>query len=1570
MRSTAHQLSQEGIAIYAELLPHIRQVSVAATLPSAADSSTTVKITENGHFLLLSHQGKTSRLRLPASVNDIVAVPAPKPGSLDLTWRLPLARSQTQGSPSTLRNRELPWSALDIKNGSSVSCRCCGHVLVRKDCIEAWTDLPSEGWAEMMEFWHCHKPHDHEHKIDEEAVAKKGYAAGNRITYSSGTGFVGLSSFNFAETDCRGLVFSNTSFEASQDNASQEENSHRPIRAFCEQCKAEVGLLKPHAASVTLFKWQITCETKKPHQAPSSLDCLASVVMAAISRSGSAKSVIVPSKIHDSRSTEHEPEALYLWVLNTDVKYSSSAIDSTRAAMKVLYRVIGTEEANKMVESINSDVQDLDFPGIAIDTAIERLKESNLLLPSRDRALKEWEQAPFSTSIECRGGAPIGRSSRLSAGNWYPTPRTMSIREAQYVPAGCLGLHKADGHLGDEFWSLEDLRAWHSLRNYDHDVFPDTTAHTSSSHRNLQPSLQSALLKEPALRHCSSLLKALWARLEVRIHGTDDRLAIVRVYLLPDDIHRRAVDRSDSKLQRARKHVVQALDYSSEAWNGTCSSLTPGNYLLHGPQEATNDDETSLLELFNSIPSPNPDCDLVKDPYHNDAMYDILEGTVPGLLSTLHPYQKRSAALMLQKEAQPGKTLDPRLLGVRGLTGCPWYLDPATGSVLLEPRYYDGVAGGILAEEMGAGKTIICLAVILASRCLPSRPPAVYHADDAPTRPRVVSLTDMAASAATRKGLPWRLWIDSLHKQGMEADKFIKIFERNTGYYEVPAPKPYHGGRHATRHVPPPAPSKKVYLSAASIIVVPNNLIAQWRQEIEKHTTGLKVLVFTKNNDIPAAEGLQGYDIILFAQSRFETIANQPGGVGDTPLGQIHFQRCIIDEGHKLGNSRIGSKSNLLLGLDALHISARWIVTGTPSRGLFGVDGSKLNESSTDFSNEEKNMNDTSLAIEKDDLKRIGAIAALYLKARPWANTTMETGDTTADWTTYLMLPKHNPKSHGRWDCLRSTLNSLIIRHQLTEVGDLLPPVDEKVVLLDGSYQDVLSQNIFSMMIIFNSVQSQRTDKDYFFHHSQRKSLLQVVQNLKQSSFFGGSFFASEVIATSVKTAETFLEEGKIPITSEDEALLRAAIQLGHLAVQNKLRNLSNQYHEMPLTVTGFPGGAGQSWSLDDSANDVVCTSSTMLLALQKLIYKAVAEPEKMNSLLNGGLIQEGLAERASILSSHNPASNSEASGNRSQTLAGNTKLGEDTPKKARSHGVNRVAPKRNLSADSFSGPLELTEITSTVSAKLSYLIDSIVKYQAEEKIIVFYENDNVAWYLAGMLDVLQIQHLIYAKGLTAERRAQYVNTFHHKDGFRVLLMDISQAAFGLDMREASRIYFINPVLNPQVEAQAIGRVRRISQQKPVSVETLVLRGSIDEVILERKKHMTQAEHRQAKSLLDVRPIYNWIKNAKIADMPAGQEEMQSQMAPLKARQKVFGRGFGRTLDPDDGLLLEELSLKNGQTANIKATATLNGIKRAHDAGPGAGEDSSNQEMVTDSLKHVANHPARRVRFTAGPGED
>lgn len=193
--------------------------------------------------------------------------------------------------------------------------------------------------------------------------------------------------------------------------------------------------------------------------------------------------------------------------------------------------------------------------------------------------------------------------------------------------------------------------------------------------------------------------------------------------------------------------------------------------------------------------------------------------------------------------------------------------------------------------------------------------------------------------------------------------------------------------------------------------------------------------------------------------------------------------------------------------------------------------------------------------------------------------------------------------------------------------------------------------------------------------------------------------------------------------------------------------------------------------------------------------------------------------------------------------------------------------------------------------------------------------------------------------------------------------MDLSQAAFGLDMKAASRIYFINPVLNPQVEAQAIGRARRVSQKKPVTVETLVLKNSLDEVILERKKYMTQAEHRQVKSILDIRPIFNWIKNTYIEPMPNLEGDDLSQFTPLGVPHHVFGRGFGRTIHPDDGLVpgspTEERAVRVSSSP-----APVNGVKRVH--GNDAKSTKSNGTVRAPQDNNdsgLAERPARRVRF-------
>lgn len=203
--------------------------------------------------------------------------------------------------------------------------------------------------------------------------------------------------------------------------------------------------------------------------------------------------------------------------------------------------------------------------------------------------------------------------------------------------------------------------------------------------------------------------------------------------------------------------------------------------------------------------------------------------------------------------------------------------------------------------------------------------------------------------------------------------------------------------------------------------------------------------------------------------------------------------------------------------------------------------------------------------------------------------------------------------------------------------------------------------------------------------------------------------------------------------------------------------------------------------------------------------------------------------------------------------------------------------------------------------------------------------------------------------------------------------MDITQAAFGLDMKSASRIYFINPVLNPQVEAQAIGRARRISSnqrknKKPVSVETLVLRGSVEEVIVRRRGEMTQAEQWRCRSILDDRPIYEWILNARILPLPvlAGAEGVE-QMARLRVPQFIFGRGFGRVLShPDQDLVAVDASpgpVAMGEGKNrVGVPEGPSASRKRRSSGPGT-------PLAEAPVSDGSPNPKRRVRVRfSGPG--
>jgi hypothetical protein len=876
----------------------------------------------------------------------------------------------------------------------------------------------------------------------------------------------------------------------------------------------------------------------------------------------------------------------------------------------------------------------------------------------------------------------------------------------------------------------------------------------------LPEELIAILRKSPILGSFMSLYDHGWINLQMSCAHGDIEAAVCRVFILPDDVDRRRVSRFNPKLRKDLQLLLGSLDRSEALWN--CQSNSAST-TTHSDKSNSPDEQETLLQMFNSIPSPQPHRDRIRDADYR-AMFDsIMSSEIPGLTTKLYGYQSRSAALLLERETSPGTIIDPTLIATRDQNGKEWFYDDVPGrfTVLREPRLFDGVPGGVLAEEMGTGKTHICLALILATRHYPSEIPEIYQTRDQIIRPRIGSLMDMAAAVATRTSAPWRLWLAA--EDGLDYRRCLDAIARNPGYYmKKPAMS-----RRISRHSIVEDPPVKVFLSQCSLILVPRNLLKQWQQEIEKHTTGLKVLVVSNKAAILPPLELTDFDVVLFPIEVFARLwddreaKRDSSWTIDSPLAAVQFKRVIVDEGHKLGSSTAGRKSDMLLVLDCLNIHARWIVTGTPSTGLFGVDSSIPTTPTWELTQSPISTPETVVGtqpglnaagerneLERKDLERIKAMASLFLKVRPWAKDTLDTEDSAADWDVYVMQPKHSRRSCGRKSCLRATLDSLIVRHQRAEIGDLLPLVEQKTVLLDGCYQDKLTLNLFAMTIILNAVQSQRTDQDYFFHPRQRKPLAELVSNMRQSSFYGGYFYPVPSVLKSLETAEKFMQEGKVPISESDDELIRGAIQFGMSAVTNHLKAMADMYHEVPIMVKDIPGD-GTTWALDGKGGSRTISAAPVVLGLQRHLRPCIDAPHSLQVRLNDPAFKEmGNDLRAAVIakSEASVAKANETPSRKAPALAGNTQTGRSTI--GNEHGSDlRGIPDRMEKMQEISQGTEVAatllkaQLVATASAKLSYLLDAIIKYQEDEQIIIFYENDNVAFYLAEHLEIVSRLH-------------------------------------------------------------------------------------------------------------------------------------------------------------------------------------------------------------------------------------
>jgi superfamily II DNA/RNA helicase len=73
-----------------------------------------------------------------------------------------------------------------------------------------------------------------------------------------------------------------------------------------------------------------------------------------------------------------------------------------------------------------------------------------------------------------------------------------------------------------------------------------------------------------------------------------------------------------------------------------------------------------------------------------------------------------------------------------------------------------------------------------------------------------------------------------------------------------------------------------------------------------------------------------------------------------------------------------------------------------------------------------------------------------------------------------------------------------------------------------------------------------------------------------------------------------------------------------------------------------------------------------------------------------------------------------------------------------------------------------------------------------------------------------------------------------------VFLISIRAGAVGINLTQATHVFIMDAVMNPALEAQAIGRVHRMGQKRPVFVKRLVMKDSVEGQIAKLQKRKMQ----------------------------------------------------------------------------------------------------------------------------------
>uniref|UniRef100_A0A0E0JTP3 F-box protein n=1 Tax=Oryza punctata TaxID=4537 RepID=A0A0E0JTP3_ORYPU len=555
----------------------------------------------------------------------------------------------------------------------------------------------------------------------------------------------------------------------------------------------------------------------------------------------------------------------------------------------------------------------------------------------------------------------------------------------------------------------------------------------------------------------------------------------------------------------------------------------------------------------------------------------------------------------------------------------------------------------------------------------------------------------------------------------------------------------------------------RLYLSRATLIVVPANLIDHWTTQIQRHVSSdtLNVYVWGDHKK-PSAHNLAwDYDIVI---TTFSRLSAEWGPKKRSVLKQIHWFRVILDEGHTLGSSL--ALTNKLQMAVSLVASNRWILTGTPTPNTPTCQVAHLHPM-LKFLHEE-----------------------IY-------------GQNYQSWDSGIHRPFEAQMEDGRSRLLQLLQRTMISARK----QDLknIPPCIKNVTFLDFSEGHAKSYNELVVTIRRNILMADWNDPSHvesLLNPKQWKFRTTTIKNVRLSCCVAGHIKVAEAGQDIQETMDALMQLGLDPSSGEYQSI-RYALLNGASCFRCR------DWCRLPVVTP-----CRHLLCLDCVALDSEkCTLPGCGNHYEMQTPETRARPENPNPKWP---VPKDLIELQPSYKQDDwdPDWQSTTSSKVAYLVNKLRSLKAENLKHGYSRNMNNGAcPSSQSSCQDHNN------------------VEGRLRHTMPDKVIIFSQFLEHIHVIEQQLTIGGITYAGMYSPMPLGSKRSSLTKFKDDPACMALVMD-GTAALGLDLSFVSYVFLMEPIWDRSMEEQVISRAHRMGATRPIFVETLAMRGTIEEQML------------------------------------------------------------------------------------------------------------------------------------------